>query len=425
MPANRSRLQRVALLSLHSSPIAPLGRSDAGGMNVYVRRLAADLSTRGLAVDVYTRREHGDSPETQTLPGGARLIHLAAGPRRRLPKSVLPMHLPSMVAAFRSFVAREDLEYDLLHTHYWLSGLAGMRYLATETRRTPMIHMFHTLARLKEFYLGAPDQADSALRADGERCLIGRSDVIVGATPDELKEMAALYGKSPARYEVIPPGVDLELFRPLPKTASRRELHVDAERVVLFVGRDDKLKGLDILLGAVSKLPEGLKSGLKVLLVGDSGPRGASVAAQRDRMIGRLGLERIVEVRGKVEQHDLPHYYSSADICAVPSAYESFGMVATEAMACQVPVIAFAVGGLATTIADGQTGLLVPRGDPELFAARLRHALAADNLPSMGRRARMAVQRYTWDRTASRTLGLYEDLVAEYSYPSQHHVAAQ
>jgi D-inositol-3-phosphate glycosyltransferase len=413
---NRIDTQRVALFSLHSSPIARLGGDDAGGMNLYVYRLAGELSARGLKVDIFTRRTDRLAPETVTLGSGARLVHLAAGPSRRLPKSVLPLHLPALVAAFHQFVVRERLEYDVYHSHYWLSGQAVMRYRMRAGSSVPFIHMFHTLSRVKDFYLGEPDNTDSALRFDGERCLIGRADVIVGATESEAQDISRLYGRTPNRYAVIPPGVDLDLFSPRPRDSSRRRVGVDAGRVVLFVGRFDRLKGLDTLLYSVAQLPEGLRSDLKVLLVGGDRPRENAQGSRYRRLATKLGIDRIVEFRGKVEQRELPWYYSAANVCAVPSAYESFGMVATEAMACQTPVLAYNVGGLATTITDGQTGMLVPAGNQAAFAARLRDSLTSDRLETLGRRARMSVQRYTWQRTADRTLELYESLAREYDY---------
>lgn len=416
---------RVALLALHSSPMAPLGRVDSGGMNLYVRRLAGELSGREISVDIFTRRTDGVSPEIVPLEGGGRVIHLAAGPRRRLPKNVLPLHLPALVSAFRSFIDSNQIDYDLLHSHYWLSGLAAMRYRAQENRPIPFVHMFHTLARLKEIHLHEPDPKDSALRFDGERCLIGRADVVVGATDGECEDMARLYGRTPSRYAVIPPGVDLDLFSPRPKAASRARLHVDADRVILFVGRRDKLKGLEVLLRAVAALPAPTLRGLKLLLLGGQRSTAGEEPARERSLIKRLGLEHVVESRGKVDQSELPWYYSAADVCAVPSAYESFGMVAIEAMACQTPAVAFRVGGLATTITDGQTGFLATPGDNADYTAKLAEALAPLAATSVGRRARMSVQRYSWALTGDRTADLYRELVQEYRYSPLRQYAAR
>jgi D-inositol-3-phosphate glycosyltransferase len=386
-------------------------------MNLYVRRLARDLTCRGWDVDVFTRRCDRGVPEITPLEGGGRIVHLTAGPQRHLPKSSLPLHLPALVSAFGSVVERERWSYDVLHSHYWLSGLAAMRYHALSGRSVPHIHMFHTLARLKEHYGGGPDHNDAMLRTDGERCLIGRADVIVGATGQERTDMIELYGRTPRRYEIIPPGVDLDLFYPRDRVLSRSRLGVRARHVILFVGRKDRLKGLESLLHAVRTLPESVLHDLQVLIVGGGSP--SSGEASERRLASELGLQAQVSFHGKVSQEELPVYYSAATICAVPSAYESFGMVAVEAMACQTPVVAFRVGGLATTIAHGRTGLLAAPGDTGEYAVRLREALTACDLTAMGRRARMSVQRYTWDRVADCTAALYEELLANYAAVGQ------
>src|SRR5947209_7994016 len=406
--------RRVALLSLHSSPVAPPGLSDVGGMNVYVRRLATELTSRRWEVDVFTRRTDRSAPDAVPVDGGGRLVHLTAGPPRRIPKSALPLHLPALVSAFGAFLEREGRSYDVLHSHYWLSGLAAMRYHALAGHPAPHVHMFHTLARLKERYGGGTDDNDSTLRPDGERCLIGRADVIVGATEEERTDMIALYGKTPRRYEIIPPGVDLDLFYPRDPIMCRSILGVRAGRVILFVGRQDKLKGLETLLHAVRALPDPVLDDLQVLVVGGRDALPASGRGPEHRLVAQLGLDRIVSFQGTVSQLELPVYYSAATLCAVPSAYESFGMVAIEAMACQTPVVAFRVGGLATTIAHGRTGLLAAPGNVDEYALRLHEGLTTADLSLMGRRARMSVQRYRWERAAGATADLYEDLIGEY-----------
>ncbi len=410
-------------MALHSSPVAPLGRADAGGMNLYVRRLATGLADRGVATDIFTRRTDGIMPPVVELAPGVRIISLAAGPRRRLPKSTLPLHVPSLVSAMNAFVKNERIDYDVLHSHYWLSGIVAMRYRRQCGESIPLIHMFHTLVKLKEHYMGEVDRDESDLRFDGERCLIGRADTVVGATAGEAEEMALLYGRSPQQYEVIPPGVDLDLFVPHDKRESRRALGLAARYVILFVGRQDKLKGLDVLLRSIGGLPAGLRQQLRVVLVG--GRDGRDGEGQRTRkLVTKLGLDEIVEFRGKVDQSDLPRYYSAADVCAMPSAYESFGMVAIESMACQTPVVAFRVGGLATTINDGKTGFLVPRRDEDGYRKALYAALTSSKPESMGRRARLEAQKYSWDRTVDQTLALYEELVAEQRESLQPRYAA-
>jgi D-inositol-3-phosphate glycosyltransferase len=321
----------------------------------------------------------------------------------------------------RRFTEEAGAEYDVVHSHYWLSGLAAMRYRATQPRPSPFVHMFHTLSRVKEFYLGESDPGDSALRPDGERCVLGHADVVVGSTESERDEITRLYGRAPARFVTIPPGVDLARFRPRDKAVSRRLLGIDAKRVVLFAGRLDNLKGLDLLLHAVAGLPARLRRDLRVVLIGGADPRDRSRGQRLRRTVQRLEIDDLVDARGLVNQDQLSLYYTAADVCTVPSAYESFGMVAVEAMACQTPVVAFRVGGLATTIKDGRTGFLAAPGSAESFTSRLTDALLSPDLDAMGRQARISVQRYSWERVAKRTLELYEDLVAGYATGELHY----
>jgi len=379
-------------------------------MNVYVRRLADDLTENGLRVDVFTRRNDRATPEIVETDAGARVIHLTAGPPRHLPKSVLPLHIPAMVSAFRSFMQRESLDYDILHSHYWLSGLVALR-LHSETQ-VPIVHMFHTLSAVKELYAGHADPGDTALRFDGERCVITGADAIVGATRAEREQMEQLYGRSPARFALIPPGVDTALFRPFDAAASRRLLRLDGERIILFVGRPDPMKGLDLLLRALAEIAP-TTPGIKLVVVGGPEDAARGHAVRLRRMADRLGVADRVEFRGLAPQHELPLYYSAAELCAVPSTYESFGMVAVESMACQTPVVAFPVGGLATTIMDGQTGFLAEGRTSSDFVAALRRGLQYAERDSMGRRARLAIQRYNWQSVARATTDLYAEVLRE------------
>lgn len=407
-------VRRVALLSLHSSPLAELGGTDVGGMNVYVRRLALRLGAAGVAVDVFTRRSASGEPETVPLGRGVRLVHLDAGPARYVPKRELPLHVPEMTCAMARFAEGQRLAYDAIYGHYWVSGLVAERFRLTVAERPPLLQMFHTLAKVKERYTGAIDPADSVLRADAERRLLRRADAIVGSTEAERHELEALYGHRAREYHVIPPGVDLAVFRPLDRRRARALVGgIDERYVILYVGRFDRLKGLDTLIRAVAGLPARVRSHLQLLLVGgDRGERNQMQADRVARLARDLGIDALVEFRGRVPQRELRAYYAAADVCAIPSLHESFGITAIEAMACQIPVVASRVGGLATTIEDGVTGYLAPPGNVEAFRTRLMEALTAPDRATLVRRAGLTVQRYTWDRTATRTLRLLEELSA-------------
>jgi D-inositol-3-phosphate glycosyltransferase len=383
-------------------------------MNLYVRRLGDELAQMGLDVDIFTRRTDALSDEIVEQPSGSRIVHLDAGPRRWLPKGALGPYVPAMASAMRSFTTREGIEYDLLHSHYWLSGLTATRFRAGKSHPNPLVHMFHTLSRLKEFYGGEEDGQDSEQRHDSERCLIGRANVIIGATESEGADMERLYRRKAAQFRVIPPGVDMELFRPRGKRESRQRLGIRARRLILFVGRLDRLKGLDTLLRAVRALPLSERTGLRLMVAG--GYERSNAKRRFQRMVQRLELEDVVDFRGKIRQEELPYYYSAADVCAMPSAYESFGMVALEAMACQTPVVAFRVGGLGSTIEDRRTGFLVPAGSEDAYRAALAEALSHPQLETLGRRARLSIQPYSWERTARLTLDLYEEVLEEYRY---------
>jgi D-inositol-3-phosphate glycosyltransferase len=409
-------VERVALLSLHSSPIAPLGRSDAGGMNLYVRRLADELAELGLRVDMFTRRTDTRLPKVAELGPRTRLIHLDAGLPQLQPKSRLPLLIPTLTRGLNAFALRDGVAYDVLHCHYWLSGMVGVR--CRETLGAPVVSMFHTLSRVKEQHAQGGEGVDSALRFEGERDVLADSDAIIGATAIERTQLATIYGRDPQRFAVIPPGVDAKLFRRHDTASSRRKLRIDADRVVLFVGRLDPMKQLDVLLRSVAMLRQSQRRGLRVIVVGGNDEDDRIAAQKYRRMAADLGLEQIVDMRSNVPQDQLPVYYSAATVCAVPSAYESFGMVAIESMACETPVVAFDVGGLATTVQDGSSGFLARPGNVADFSRKLAQALASDSLESMGRQGRASIHRYEWSSIADRTLSVYEEVAAAYEYQS-------
>jgi D-inositol-3-phosphate glycosyltransferase len=376
-------------------------------MNIYVRRLADELARQGVEVDMFTRRTSPGAPEVVELPTGPRLIHLRAGPARPLPKSVLPLHIPRVVAAFREFSEAQGLEYDVFHSHYWVSGFVAAR--CRPNASVPLVQMFHTLSLVKELYHGGSDPHDSALRRDGERCVIGSADAIVGATSEEEGLISDLYGRAPRRFEVIPPGVNLDEFRPLDRASCRQELGIGPGRVILFVGRADKIKGLTMLLSIVAGIRRTTSEPPRLLVVGAGTNRTTRHALEATA--ARLGIDDRVNILGTVAHEQLPAYYSAADVLAAPSEYESFGMAALEAMACGTPVVAFRVGGLAETVKHGFSGFLAPPGDRETFKRLLERTLCENEAALLGRQARMVADRFGWRHVAARTIELYDDLL--------------
>lgn len=393
---------------MHSSPLATVGSTDVGGMNVHVRRMADELSRRGVRVDVFTRRTDAVAPTIIRTKDGARIVQLSAGPCHAIPKSVLPLHIPSMTAAFLEFTKKEGLCYDLLHSHYWISGLVALRTRAHVD--APIVHMFHTLSKVKELYAGGLNSSDSALRFDGERQVAGSADTVVGATPLERTQLEKLYGVDVRSYSVIPPGVDMTLFSPRDRRDSRRQLGMGAKHVVLFVGRPDRIKGLDLLLHSLRKLDPLVLSRTKLLIVGEAEP---TPRGRYTRLVENLRLGHVVEFRGIVPQCQLPLYYSAADVCAMPSVYESFGMVAIEALACETPVVGFNLGGVATTVRSGHTGFLARPGNADDLALQLGRALESHRLREMGSSGRLSVRKYEWTKIVDRTLDLYDEVVSE------------
>lgn len=408
--------ERVALLSIHSSPLAPVGTQYAGGMNIYVQRLADELVRRGVDVDVFTRRTSASDPEVLELPSGARLVNLVAGPARTLPKSVLPLHIPRIVAAFRDFSERHRRTYDVLHSHYWLSGFVAAR--ARPDASVPLVHMFHTLALVKQLFDGSMDPRDSALRPDGERCVAGSADAIIGATAGEEEYIRRLYGRTPKRFEVIPPGVNPDLFRPLDPTASRKALGIGAERVILFVGRYDKIKGLEALLSIVAGLRDRIPDPIRLVVVGTEQDRGGRHPIRL--AAARLHLDDIIDIRGTIPHNELPRYYCAADVLAVPSVYESFGMAAVESIACGTPVVAYRVGGLAETVRHGLSGFLAAPGNRQEFGYYLQSALLQSRGDQQRERISSAAATFRWQHVASETLALYDDLLWQHRFSFTH-----
>jgi D-inositol-3-phosphate glycosyltransferase len=408
------RRPRLGLISVHTCPLAALGGKETGGMNVYVREVARHLGRLGLDIDVFTRSQTPGVPEVVPLGPGARVVHIEAGPQRPMPPVDIVAELPGFIDGVEAFRRRTDGRYALLHGHYWLSGLVAVE-LARRWERSPVVQMFHTLGVVKNALSDDPGEWVSPVRVDAEAKVAGLADRIVAATTLERAELAWYCGAADDRVRTIPCGVDVELFRPGSATAARTLLGLDAEWVLLFVGRPAPVKGLEVLLQALARLKaDGLaRADVRLVIVG--GDRDEERDDERARLralADTLGVGSWVDFKGPQLQSTLPDYYRAADLCLVPSHHETFGMAALEAMACGATVVASRVGGLATTIQHGITGVLVPPRDDAALAAAIASLLAdAPRRRSLGRHATRWAQGYAWPAVARALVEVYDELV--------------
>jgi len=383
-------------------------------MNVYVRELARELGTLGFDVDVFTRSQDPAIPQVVPLGEGARVVHVEAGPAGPIPRAAVLPHLGAFVDGVEAFRRRAGVEYALIHSHYWLSGL-----VALDLRRrwnSPVVHMFHTLGAIKNAVARGSGDVEPETRLAAETGIATAADRIVASSWVERADLAWHCKADTSRVTVIPCGVDLDLFRPGEARRARARLGLDAERVILFVGRLTPIKGLETLFRALAAAKANGLGGAAVRLVvvgGDKEERWDGESARLRRMARDLGVGGWVDFRGPQPQDALPDYYAAADLCVMPSRYESFGMVALEAMACGVPVIGSRVGGLATTVQDGATGLLVPEGDVGALAHGMTGLLTDDGRRrTLGRQAVEWARRFAWPCIAQAVTELYGELVS-------------
>jgi D-inositol-3-phosphate glycosyltransferase len=407
-------LSRLAMVSLHTSPLDQPGTGDAGGMNVYVVELARRLAERGIEVDVFTRATSSALPPVVSLADGVHVRHIHAGPFEGLTKHELPAQLCVFAREVLRAEAAQPLgHYDAVHSHYWLSGQVGA--LARDRWGVPLVHTMHTMAKVKNAALAAGDTPEPAARVIGEQQVVEAADVLLANTRLEARQLLDLYEADPGRVEVVHPGVDLDRFRPVPdaeRAALRARLDLPADAVVLlFAGRIQPLKAPDVLLRAVALLladrPE-LRSRLVVPVVGGPSGSGLDKPAALAGLAAELGLDDVVRFVPPVTQDELAAWYAAATLVAVPSHNESFGLVAVEAQACGTPVLAAAVGGLSTAVRDGVSGLLLDTHDPTAWAAAIDRVVGDEALHarlSAGAVAQAA--RFSWDVTADETLAAY------------------
>jgi D-inositol-3-phosphate glycosyltransferase len=408
------------MLSVHACPLARLGGRDSGGMNVYVRELSRELGKRGIEVDVYTRWRERDDPQIQDLGPNSRVIHVLSGPMGYFPKLAVYDRLPEFTDALLRHARMEDRRYDILHSHYWLS--AEVAEVLRQTWRLPTVQMFHTLGLVKREALDESEDDEGEIRIEAERKAVRSADRIVVASELELSELTTLYGARADRIRVVPLGVDTDVFRPLRQADARRALGRDeCENLVLFVGRIEQIKGIDVLLHALALLLRDradLRANTCLIVVGgairpdEDGSEHEKIAELR-RMVERHGMQQNVEFVGSLTQQQLRLFYAAADICAVPSLTESFGLVALEAMACGTPVVATRVGGLQTLVTE-ESGVLVPPGEYRSLADAMARLLDDAGLRTkLSAGARQRAQNFTWHRVADAIEETYAELLAE------------
>ena len=403
------------MLSYHTCPLATLGGKDTGGMNVYVRELTRHLGELGVHVDVYTRSQDEHVPHVlHDLGYGNRVVHVRSGPEVPLPKQELAEYLPEFVRGILDFTTSKGLQYDLIHSHYWMSGVAAKEL--SRVWNVPVVHMFHTLGLMKQRVARSQAEAEGDYRLKGENDVLKLADRIIAATPAELAQLQWLYNADTSKVVIIPPGVDVSHFYPIAPDEAKEFIGVlPCQKVLLFVGRIEPLKGIDTLMKAIALMHQ---KGVFVCLSIIGGDPNLSPESETEEM-ARLkairqeyGLTDLVAFLGKRGQDTLPYYYSAAEAVVVPSHYESFGMVALEAMACGTPVVASQVGGLAFLVKDGVTGFTVPVDDPDSLADKLTQLIQNPELHQrLGQNAVEEAQQYSWRNIAGRMSDLYQQVL--------------
>ncbi len=397
-------IQRVAYLSLHSCPLQQPGSGDAGGMNVYILELGRAMAERGISVVVFTRRSDEATPEVVEVVPGFRVVHVQAGPPVPLPIRDLYGLVGEFAEATLRWIEQNGESFDILHSHYWLSGWAGV--LLKEKLDLPLANSFHTLGRVKDLTRRADEAPEGALRTLTEEEVIARSDCVVASTPFEFDDLMDHYSADPARLCTSPPGIRHDLFQPGDKEAARMWTGLDRGPNILFVGRIQPLKGVDIAINALSMIED---DSAHFIVIG--GPSGSNGEAELDRL-RQLAVD--TDVAGRVHfippvpREQLAAFYQAADAVVMPSRSETFGLVAAEAQSCGTPVVAAAVGGLPFIIEDGTSGLLVSGHDPADYAAALNRVLGDLALATtLAAGAIEHSERFSWEATVSRLLELY------------------
>ena len=402
-------LSSVCMLSVHTCPIAALGGKKTGGMNVYIRDLARELGNRNIHVDIFTRCEAKDTAEVKRLGPNVNVIHIPSGPAKALdPINIYP-HLDEFTANVLVYAEKNQVKYDLIHAHYWLSGLVGLKL--KQQWHIPLLQTFHTLGKVKETFL--PNHQEPLTRLASEKTLVQTVDHILAFTPEEQQHLVSLYSTLPKKISLIPPGIDTNRFKPIPQAEAKAHLGISKDQqLLLFVGRLDPIKGIETLLQALALLENACDCHEVCLAIigGDEAPN--DYEGKVKQLAKDLGIHNITTFLGSREQKVLPYYYSAADMTIVPSSHESFGLVALESMACGTPVVASKVGGLQYLIKDHQTGLLVESQQPKALMEAI-HSLITDPTlaEKLGQSAHLHAQNYSWKIITPQILSLYNSLL--------------
>jgi D-inositol-3-phosphate glycosyltransferase len=407
--ADRAARRRIAVISMHTSPTASLGQNANGGLNVYVREVSTAFSDRGIATDIFTRKQSIDDPNVEQLSSLSRVIYLPAG--KGLDKYSLFREVPSFAERVMDFAAAENINYDLLYSHYWLSGEVAC--LLRPQLAAGWAHIAHTLGLVKNRTLAAGARPEPQLRIHVEGELAQQADLLIASTSDEANELTDGYGADPERVFIVPPGVDLATFQPMDRADARREIGYGSERLLLFVGRLERLKGVEVAIRALALLRDRRHDDVRLLILGEDSHEGDESEKDRLKAIAsEAGVRDRVDFVGSVAHHELPYFYAAADACVMPSYSESFGLVALEAQACGCPVVASGVSGLRSVVRDEVSGYLIDEHDPAAYAERIGRLLADRELAQqMGRRGSLLAQRFSWKRTADRLEELFDSVV--------------
>ncbi|MBT8164345.1 MAG: glycosyltransferase [Acidimicrobiia bacterium] len=399
-------IRRVAYLSMHTTPLAQPGIGDAGGMNVYIDRLARTMAGRGIKVEVFTRRTDPAQPEDVMVTDGYKVVHIGAGPEEPLPPAELADSVQEFALGVTKWAGANRVDYDVVHSHYWLSGWAGV--IVKQQLGVGLAHSFHTLGRIKDANRAHGQPPESLQRIATEQEVIEFADCVIASTPYEFDDLVEHYGTRPESICISPPGVDHTVFAPGPKAEARRRLGIEFGPILLFAGRIQPLKGVDVAIETLQVVRESHPLARLVVVGGPSGGDGEAEMAHLAQLAVHRGLGSDVVFRPPEAHDTLADFYRAADALLMPSRSESFGLVAAEAQAAGLPVVAANVGGLAYAVADGASGVLVDGYDPGTWAEAVNRVIDESGAFSDG--AADHSERFSWDATADRLLELYSGI---------------